>query len=151
MSMIRNEHGLMDTLDKFKRVCKYGTWFARFTVLSCSGVISIAFQSKQSGGQASKPGRFPSLERHNKKSPARCGLLCFCNPGNWSQKPQLHFNPHLLRHKALFLSLSSIEELLVVQLWSWRGQPLRILPQKELRNLPWAEACENLLWYPPLP
>ena len=40
-------------------------------------------QTGQSGGEVSNPGRAPPLERHDKGSPTRLGLLYFCDPGAW--------------------------------------------------------------------
>ena len=43
----------------------------------------LTLQPEQSGGVGSSPGRAPSLERHDKGSRTRLGLLYFCDPSAW--------------------------------------------------------------------
>ena len=43
----------------------------------------LTLQPEQSGGVGSIPGRTPLLERHDKGSRSRIGLLCFCDPSAW--------------------------------------------------------------------
>ena len=56
---------------------------------SCSeGVVApwcnpLTLQPEQSGGVGSSPGRAPPLERHDKGSRTRLGLLYFCDPSAW--------------------------------------------------------------------
>ena len=47
----------------------------------------LILQPEQSGGVGSSPGRAPPLERHDKGSQIRLGLLYFCDPSAWC----LHF------------------------------------------------------------
>ena len=55
---------------------------------SVEGVVApwcnpLTLQPEQSGGVGSSPGRAPSLERHDKGSRTRLGLLYFCDPSAW--------------------------------------------------------------------
>ena len=43
----------------------------------------LTLQPEQSGGVGSSPGRAPPLERHDKGSRTRLGLLYFCDPSAW--------------------------------------------------------------------
>ena len=43
----------------------------------------LTLQPEQSGGVGSSPGRTPPLERHDKGSRTRLGLLYFCDPSAW--------------------------------------------------------------------
>ena len=43
----------------------------------------LTLQPEQSGGVGSSPGRAPSLERNDKGSRTRLGLLYFCDPSAW--------------------------------------------------------------------
>ena len=43
----------------------------------------LTLQPEQSGEVGSIPGRTPPLERHDKGSRARLGLLYFCDPSAW--------------------------------------------------------------------
>ena len=43
----------------------------------------LTLQPEQSGGVGSSPGRAPLLERHDKGSRTRLGLLYFCDPSAW--------------------------------------------------------------------
>ena len=55
----------------------------------------LTLQPEQSGGVGSSPGRAPPLERHDKGSQTRLGLLYFCDPSAWRWKTQLHLHLHL--------------------------------------------------------
>ena len=55
---------------------------------SLEGVVApwcnpLTLQPEQSGGVGSSPGRAPPLERHDKGSRTRLGLLYFCDPSAW--------------------------------------------------------------------
>ena len=43
----------------------------------------LTLQPEQSGGVGSNPGRAPPLERHDKGSRTRLGLLYFSDPSAW--------------------------------------------------------------------
>ena len=43
----------------------------------------LTLQPEQSGGVGSSPGRAPPLERHDKGSQTRLGLLYLCDPSAW--------------------------------------------------------------------
>ena len=43
----------------------------------------LTLKPEQSGGVGSSPGRTPPLERHDKGSRTRLGLLYFCDPSVW--------------------------------------------------------------------
>ena len=43
----------------------------------------LKLQPEQSGGVGSSPGSAPPLERHDKGSRTRLGLLYFCDPSAW--------------------------------------------------------------------
>ena len=43
----------------------------------------LTLKPEQSGGVGSNPSRTPSLERHDKGSRTRLGLLYFCDPSAW--------------------------------------------------------------------
>ena len=43
----------------------------------------LTLQTEQSGGVGSNSGRAPPLERHDKESRTRLGLLYFCDPSTW--------------------------------------------------------------------
>ena len=43
----------------------------------------LTLQPEQSAGVGSSPGRAPPLERHDKGSRTRLGLLYFCDPSAW--------------------------------------------------------------------
>ena len=56
--------------------------------LKFEGVVApwcnpLTLQPEQSGGVGSSPGRAPPLERHDKGSQTRLGLLYFCDPSAW--------------------------------------------------------------------
>ena len=56
--------------------------------LTGEGVVApwcnpLTLQPEQSGGVGSSPGRVPPLERHDKGSRTRLGLLYFCDPSAW--------------------------------------------------------------------
>ena len=52
----------------------------------------LTLKSEQSGGVGSSPGRTPSLERHDKGSQTRLGLLYFCDRSAWRKKPQIYLH-----------------------------------------------------------
>ena len=64
----------------------------------------LTLQPEQPGGVGPIPGRIPSLERHDKGSRARLGLLYFCDPSAWRQKTQLHLH---LRYTQFALTTGS--------------------------------------------
>ena len=43
----------------------------------------LILQPEQSGGVGSKPGRAPPIERRDKGSQSRLGLLYLCDPSAW--------------------------------------------------------------------
>ena len=43
----------------------------------------LTLQPEQSGGVGSSPSRAPPLDRHDKGSRTRLGLLFFCDPSAW--------------------------------------------------------------------
>ena len=56
--------------------------------ISIEGVVApwcnpLTLQPEPSGGVGSSPGRAPPLERHDKGSRTRLGLLYFCDPSAW--------------------------------------------------------------------
>ena len=66
----------------FHTLCSY----VSYAVLE--GVVApwcnpLTLQPEQSGGVGSSPGRAPPLERHDKGSRTRLGLLYFCDPSAW--------------------------------------------------------------------
>ena len=63
-----------------------GEWFSN--TCRIEGVVApwcnpLTLQPEQSGGVGSSPGRAPPLERHDKGSRTRLGLLYFCDPSAW--------------------------------------------------------------------
>ena len=59
-----------------------------FITIKAEGVVApwfnpLTLQPEQSGGVGSSPGRVPPLERHDKGSRTRLGLLYFSDPSAW--------------------------------------------------------------------
>ena len=59
-----------------------------YLYLKYEGVVApwcntLTLQPEQSGGVGSSPGKAPPLERHDKGSRTRLGLLYFCDPSAW--------------------------------------------------------------------
>ena len=60
----------------------------RYILQFFEGVVApwynpLTLQPEQSGGVSSSPGRAPPLDRHDKGSRTRLGLLYFCDPSAW--------------------------------------------------------------------
>ena len=56
--------------------------------MNIEGVVAqwsnpLTLQPEQSGGVGSNTGTDPPLERHDKESRTRLGLLYFCDPSAW--------------------------------------------------------------------